>query len=278
MGRSKPTRAATGPVGRTRWSTGLTYIEPNRILVRGYRLDEVMGRVNFGEAVYLMLTGELPTPSIGRLVDAMLVSFIDHGATPPSTLAARNAATTGASLRGSVAAGVLGFGPHYGGDVLACSQLLDDGLALARTGTSIAAAATVLVERMVNDEELPPPGFGHRYHTIDPRATRLLQIAHELEVDQEHTQLIRAIEHALSRHPSLKDRSLPINVDGAIAAVCGDIGIPSQVADALLIISRVPGLAAHAIEEHTRESPMRTIDPTAHEYDGPGERKVSSRR
>ena len=278
MARSKSTAAATKPGTRTRWSTGLTYIEPNRILVRRYRLDEVMGRVNFGEAVYLMLTGELPTPSIGRLVDAMLVSFIDHGVTPPSTLAARNAATTGASLRGSVAAGVLGFGPHYGGDVLACSQLLDDGLALARTGTSIAAAATVLVERMVNDEALPPPGFGHRYHTIDPRATRLLQIAHELEVDQEHTQLIRAIEHALSRHPALKDRSLPINVDGAIAAVCGDIGLPSEVADALLIISRVPGLAAHAIEEQSRESPMRIIDPTSYDYDGPSDRRLPDRR
>ena len=278
MARSKSATAATNPATRTRWSTGLTYIEPNRILVRGYRLDEVMGRVSFGEAVYLLHTGELPTPSIGRLVDAMLVSFIDHGATPPSTLAARNAATTGASLRGSVAAGVLGFGPHYGGDVLACSQLLEDGLALARTGTSIAAAATVLVERMVNDEELPPPGFDHRYHTIDPRATRLLQIAHELEVDQEHTQLIRAIEHALSRHPALKDRSLPINVDGAIAAVCGDIGLPSQVADALLIISRVPGLAAHAIEEQSRHAPMRVIDPTSYDYDGPSDRRLPDRR
>jgi citrate synthase len=278
MARSKSARAATDPGKRTRWSTGLTYIEPNRILVRGYRLDEVMGRVSFGEAVYLMLAGELPTPSIGRLVDAMLVSFIDHGATPPSTLAARNAATTGASLRGSVAAGVLGFGPHYGGDVLACSQLLDDGLALARTGTSIAAAATVLVERMVNDEELPPPGFGHRYHTIDPRATRLLQIAHELVVDQDHTQLIRAIEHALSRHPALVDRSLPINVDGAIAAVCGDIGLPSQVADALLIISRVPGLAAHAIEEQSRAAPMRVSDPPSYTYDGPSDRRLPDRR
>ena len=109
----------------TRWATDLTYIEPNRILVRGYPLDEMMGRVHFGEAIYLLLTGDLPTPSIGRLMDAMLVSFIDHGATPPPTMAARNAATTGASMRGCVAAGILGFGKHYGGDTLACRQRLD---------------------------------------------------------------------------------------------------------------------------------------------------------
>ncbi len=269
---------AAGAATSKRWSTALTYIEPNRILVRGYPLDEMMGRLAFGDAVYLLLTGELPSPSIGRLMDAMLVSFIDHGATPPSTLAARNAATTGSSLRGAVAAGVLGFGRYHGGDALACRQLLDEGLAIARTGKSLAEAATMLVDRLVTTGEIPPPGFGHRYHTTDPRATRLLQIAHELELDHEHAQLIRAIEHALARHPALTDTPLPVNVDGAIAAIAGDVGLPPEVADALLIISRVPGLAAHALEEQGRESPMRAIDPTSHSYDGPSERRLPERR
>lgn len=266
------------PVTRERWSTALTSIEPNRILVRGFRLDDLMGRVNFGESIYLLLTGELPSPSIGRLVDAMLVSFVDHGATPPSTLAARNAATTGASIRGCVAAGVLGFGRHHGGDALACRAALDKGLALVRGGSSPADAATTLVAEFVAAEEIPPPGFGHRYHTVDPRATRLLQMAHELEVDHDHVVLLRAIEHALSEHPALEQRSLPVNIDGAIAAVCGDIGFPPEVADALLIISRVPGLAAHAQEEQNRQSPMRVVDPTSHEYDGPSERRLPDRR
>ncbi len=268
----------TPPARPSKWATGITGIEPNQILVRGYRLDDLMGRVPFGEAIYLLLTGELPSPSIGRLVEAMLVSFIDHGATPPSTLAARNVATTGASLRGAVAAGVLGFGRHHGGDALACRQLLDEGLALSRQGRSMADAAAALVDKMVTAGELPPPGFGHRFHTIDPRVTRLLQIAHELEVDQKYTQFIRAFEHALSRHTALAGRPLPINIDGAIAAVCGDVGLPPEVADALLMISRVPGLAAHALEEQRRETPLRAIDPAAHRYDGPSDRRVPDRR
>ncbi len=138
-----------------RWSTALTYIEPNKILVRGYPLDEMMGRLQFGEAIYLLLTGELPTPSIGRLMDAMLVSFIDHGATPPSTISARNVATTGSSIRGAVAAGVLGFGRYHGGDALACRQLLDEGLALARTGKPLAEVATIQVDRLVTAGEIP---------------------------------------------------------------------------------------------------------------------------
>ena len=161
MARPRPQSASTSARGT--WNTQLTCIEPNRILVRGYRLDELMGRVHFGEAIYLLFTGELPSPSMGRLMDAMLVSFLDHGATPPSTLAARNTATTGASTRSSVAAGVLGFGPHHGGDALACRQLLDDGMALARTGRSLAAAAAELVDREIAKGEIPPPGFGHRY-------------------------------------------------------------------------------------------------------------------
>jgi citrate synthase len=269
---------APKPQASKRWPTALTAIEPNRILLRGYPLDELMGRVHFGEGIYLLLTGELPTPSIGRLMGAMLLAFIDHGATPPPTLAARNAATAGASMRGCVAAGILGFGKHYGGDTLACRQRLDEGLALARGGTSLADAAAELVERLVAAGEIPPPGFGHRFHTRDPRATRLLQLAHELEVDHEYTQMLRALEHALSHHPALRDRNLPVNVDGAISAIAGDIGFGPEVAEALLIISRVPGLAAHAMEEQRRETPMRAIDPSMHVYDGPSERRLPDRR
>ena len=102
-----PERRGQRRVSDDSWRTGLTSIEPNKILVRGYPLDEIMGRLTFGETIYLLLMGECPTPGIGRLMEAMLVSFIDHGATPPSTLAARNTATTGASLRACVAARIL---------------------------------------------------------------------------------------------------------------------------------------------------------------------------
>jgi len=264
--------------GSTAWTTNLTSISPNRILVRGYRIDDLMGRVSFGDSIYLLLTGELPSSSVSRLLEAMLVSFIDHGATPPSTLAAINTATTGSSVRGAVAAGVLGFSRHHGGTALACRTLLDEGLELARGGRSMAEAATQLVNRLVETDEVPPPGYGHRFHTIDPRATRLLQIAHELEDDHAYTQMLRALEQALTRHPALKAHQLCVNIDGAIAAVCGNLGLPPDVADALLIISRVPGLAAHVLEEQRRESPFRLIDPTRHSYGGPPERRLPGGR
>src|SRR5436190_22871812 len=140
-------RRLTPRVSDDRWKTSLTCIEPNKILVRGYPLDEMMGRVTFGEAIYLLLMGDVPSPAIGSMMEAILVSFIDHGATPPSTLAARNTATTGAPLRACVAAGVLGFGRHHGGDIESCMQFLDTGLELVRKGTSYRDAATTIVQK-----------------------------------------------------------------------------------------------------------------------------------
>ena len=284
--KGNPTEPATLPHGERRsqkrtvedrWRTALTCIEPNKILMRGYPLDELMGRLTFGEAIYLLLIGEVPSPSIGMLMEAMLVSFIDHGATPPSTMAARNTATTGAPLRACVAAGVLGFGRYHGGDIESCIQFLDNGLELVRKGASYRDAAAELLRQCSETGEMPP-GFGHRFHTRDPRAARLFQMALELEVEGHHVQMIRAVEVMLSEHPDREGRVTPVNDDGAIAAICGDLGLPPAIADALFIISRVPGIAAHAWEERERQAPMREIDPKEHLYDGPSERRLPERR
>jgi citrate synthase len=261
----------------SKWRTALTCIEPNKILVRGYPLDEMMGRLTFGEAIYLLLMGEVPSPAIASLLEAMLVSFIDHGATPPSTLAARNTATAGAPLRASVATGVLGFGRYHGGDIESCMHFLDGGLEQVRRGISYRDAADRIVQRSVDAGE-PVPGFGHRFHTRDPRAARLFQMALELEVEAEHIQMIRAVEMTLVENRPENEPPLPVNIDGAIAALCGDLGIPPAVADALLVISRLPGLAAQALEERERQQPMRQIDPKDHLYDGPSERRLPERR
>jgi citryl-CoA lyase len=268
-------RRATRRVAEDRWRTALTCIEPNKILVRGYPLDEIMGRLTFGEAIYLLFMGEVPSPAIGSLMEAMLVSFIDHGATPPSTLAARNTATTGAPLRACVAAGILGFGRYHGGDIESCMQFLDAGLNLVRSGVSYREAAERMV-RECRDAGEAPPGFGHRFHTRDPRAARLFQMALELELEADHIQMIRAVDFVVHEKPD--SEKLPINIDGAIAALCGDLGIPPAVANALFTISRVPGIAAHAEEERTRHQPMRQIDPKDHMYDGPSERRLPDRR
>ena len=260
-----------------RWQSSLTEISPNKILIRGYPLDEMMGRLGFAEAVYLLLMGELPTASIGRMLNAVLVSSIDHGVTPPSTLAARNVATSGAPLKDCVAAGILAFGPHHGGDIESCMRFLDGGLTMMRGGQSVQQAADAIVRECIACDEVPP-GFGHRFHTRDPRAARLFQMVLELELEGEHVRLIRATERALEAHAAHFGRPLPVNVDGAIAAISADLGFAYELGNAIFLISRLPGLIAHAHEERTRQHPMRQIDPKDHDYDGAGQRRLPEGR
>src|SRR2546428_2257642 len=264
----------TSPRG---WAAALTAIAPSKIPSRGYPLDEMMGRLGFAEAVYLLLMGELPTPAIGRMLNAVLVSSIDHGVTPPSTLAARNVATSGAPLKDCVAAGILAFGPHHGGDIESCMRFLDSGLTLVRGGKTLQQAGEAIVQECVTQHEVPP-GFGHRFHTRDPRAARLFQMALELELEGEHVRLIRVAERALDAHKDRFERPLPVNVDGAIAAISADLGFAYELGNAIFLISRLPGLIAHAHEERTRQQPMRQIDPKDHDYDGARDRRLPEGR
>ncbi len=274
---SELTKQSDAKAAPASWKTALTHIESNKVLVRGYPLDEMMGRVGFGDAIYLLLVGELPTPSVSRMISAILVSSVDHGAMPPSTQVSRNVATTGAPLRAAVAAGVLSFGTYHGGDVEACMDLLDTGLALVREGKSYQDVAREMVRRKIDAGERVP-GLGHRLHTHDPRAIKLLQMAYELDLEGEHIRLMRVVDTALAEALGADHPRIHVNVDGAIAAICGDLGLDHEFGNALFIISRVPGLIAHAHEEKLRERPMRQIDPKNHEYDGPPERRLPQTR
>ena len=207
--RAQTRTPSAAPAGR--WQTALTSIGPNKIQIRGYAVDEMMGRLSFADAVYLLLMGELPTPAIGRMLNAVLVSSLDHGVTPPSTLAARNVATSGAPLKDCVAAGILAFGPHHGGDIESCMRFLDTGLTLVRGGQSLQKAAARMIDDCVEAGQTPP-GFGHRFHTRDPRAARLFQMALELELEGEHVRLLRVVEEVGSSRVDLQACKLEYSI------------------------------------------------------------------
>src|SRR4026208_2185001 len=250
------------------WHSSITRIQPNKVAVRGYDIAELMGQVSFGAAVYLILTGELPSPAGARLMDAILVSSIDHGATPPSALAARTVASTGAALSAAVAAGIMSINRHHGGAIEDCARQLK-AISDRATGESIsldeAVERTLAVMREAGERM---PGFGHRYHTKDPRTARLFELAGEAGVDGVHMKAARAVEKAFAD----AKKALPINVDGAIGAILADLGMNPAAFNGVFMIARTPGLVAHVIEEQTREKPMRRIDPVNHGYDGPAAR------
>jgi len=250
------------------WHTAITRIEPNKVAVRGYDIADLMGNTSFGAAVHLILTGELPSAPIARLMDAVLVASIDHGATPPSALAARTLASTGAALSTAVAAGIMSINRHHGGAIEDCANHLRRIAELAASAsiTFDQAATQHLAAMKQADQRMP--GFGHRYHTQDPRTARLFELAQHAGVDGVHMKAARAVEKSFAD----AKKPLPINVDGAIGAILADVGIAPAVFNGIFMIARTPGLVAHVVEEQTRERPMRRIDPVNHGYDGPASR------
>src|SRR6476659_5838445 len=192
------------------WHSGITRIQPNNVAVRGYDIAELMGHVSFGAAVYLILTGELPSAAVARLMDAILVSSIDHGATPPSALTARTVASTGATLSASVAAGVMSINRHHGGAIEDCArQLKVIADRAARDSISLEEAATRTLRTMSEAGERMS-GFGHRVHSKDPRTARLFELAREAGVDGVHMQVARAVEKAFA--DAKKSRNVQRNI------------------------------------------------------------------
>ncbi|MCL5036769.1 MAG: citryl-CoA lyase [Chloroflexi bacterium] len=256
-----------------KWKTSITYIEPNKILLRGYRVDELMGKITFPEAVYLALRGELPSEGEGKVIDAILVSSVDHGITAPSTLVARTLATTGVPLTTALAGGVSAVNRFHGGAIEGCMRYLYDAAKEMDGGKSATEAAADLLERLKKDG-VRMPGFGHRVHTCDPRSVKLFQIAEEAGVKGKFTDLAGAVEAQLEIGLGKK---LPINVDGAIAVVLCEMGFPPETGNAFFAMSRIVGMTAHYFEEISRYKPMRRIDQENWEYDGPQERKPGGR-
>jgi citrate synthase len=253
------------------WKTSITEIKTNEVRLRGYRIDELMGRVSFGQAVHLALKGELPSSEVGNLLDAILVCSIDHGASPPSALAARTAASTGAPLNAAVAAGLLSINRYHGGAIENCMAVLETGIERAKeTGRENPEVAEELVqEHRAAKKRIA--GLGHRIHTEDPRTRKLFALADEAGVAGQGVEMIQALREAMAAG----GKELPINVDGAIAALLIDMEMPRKLANAFFMMARVPGLVAQVYEEQSRERPMRRIHPTDHVYDGPDARSLT---
>ncbi len=257
-----------------KWHTAITDVGPNAIRLRGYPVEELMGRKSFAEVVWLALRGELPAEAEGKLLDAILVSSVDHGVTPPSTLAARTAASTGAPVNAALAAGVLSVNRFHGGAVEGCMNALGEALAEMRAKDVSREEAAAAVVARYRDEGRRVEGFGHRLHDDDPRAARLFALAEELGLARDGIPMARAFEAALV---TVTGKALLLNVDGALAACLFDLGFEPYVANAFFILARMPGWLAHVLEERARERPMRRLEPSAWAYDGPSERHLPGR-
>lgn len=251
------------------WKTGISKIEPNHIVTRGYRQEDLIGNVPFASVFFLLLRSRLPDPKEAKMTDALITSSIDHGVTPPSTHAARIVASAGVPLPSAVAAGMLAIGDVHGGAIEDGARILQEWVrSKIEHGWNHEAAAKEMLQHL-KSENRRMPGFGHRIHTRDPRTQRLFGLARELGFEKEHVKLALSLEQEFA-----KEKPLPINVDGAIAAIISDMGFDWRLGKAFFTVGRVAGMIAHVYEEMTTQKPMRHICTQETEYDGPWERPL----
>src|SRR5258707_101987 len=171
-----------------------------------------------------------------------------------------------------IAAGIMSINRHHGGAIEDCARQLKaiaDHAAHESISMDAAATRTLAAMKEAGDRMA---GFGHRYHTKDPRTARLFELAREAGVDGVHMKAARAVEKSFAD----AKKALPINVDGAIGAILADLGMNPAAFNGIFMIARTPGLVAHVIEEQSREKPMRRIDPVNHGYDGPAARSLTT--
>jgi citrate synthase len=233
------------------WATAVSHIEPGSIELRDRPVQELIGSASLVDVIWLLLRGDMPSPRQSALLEAAMVAGVDHGPQAPSIAAARMAATCGVGLNNAVATGVNLLGDAHGGAGQQCVEMLTDIRRLHIEGRSWEEAAhEAMADWQSRSRYLP--GFGHRFHPVDPRRDPLLSLVEgavsDGTVSGDFLQAALAVETALERRRA-GARPVPMNIDGATAVIYAELGFSAPLARGLFVLSRSVGILAHAWEE-----------------------------
>jgi citrate synthase len=229
-------------------TTRLCTHSTDAIKVRGADLvDELIGELTFTEMSYFAITGRRPTRAQTRILDAVLVTLMEHGLTPSAIAARMIYGSTPESLQAGVSAGLLAVGSVFVGTMEGCAALIE---------RILAAPDRERAARDIADEyrsaRRPIPGFGHHMHKPDdPRTPKLFALAESEGVPGEHIAALRTLSAAVDERFG---KHITINATGAIGALLGEIGVPAPVMRGIAVISRSAGLVAHIAEEQRSPS------------------------
>jgi len=204
----------------------------------------------------LMLNGKRPSATAERALDIALILHADHELNA-STFAARVTAATLSDMYSAITSAIGALkGPLHGGANEAVFHILEE---IDRSGSD----PVDHVKRMLA-QKIKVPGFGHRvYHTEDPRATHLRQMARDLgksSGQEKWYEMSHRIEEFIKA-----DKKLNANVDFYSASTYHTLGIDVDLFTPIFAVSRVSGWTAHVIEQLDDN---RLIRPRA-EYVGP---------
>lgn len=267
--------------GHAWWETSISDIKKNKIQIRGYRIEDLIGNISYPALLLLLLTGEIPRPEAAGLLEAALVAGCDHGPRSPSIAVARMAATCGISFNSCVATGINVLGDIHGGaGEKAMSLFYKIAGDSKERNISLSQAVEETCDKYFG-EKSKFPGYGHQQHDNDPRVARLFDLARECAgkgvITGDYIRAAGLLQEAIARRLG---KVLTINVDGATAAVQCELGIPAEVAKGLFSLSRGAGIMAHAYEElmsGVRVKGPCPLDEKLVRYTGPPERSLDDR-
>ncbi|OBQ59832.1 citryl-CoA lyase [Mesorhizobium loti] len=236
--------------GEEWWQTGIIEMSPGVIRLRGYEIQDLIGRVSFPAMIWLMLRGELPSEDQAALLGIALGAAVDHGPQAPSIAIARMAATCGVGINSAMASAINVLGDVHGGAGEQALSFYGDIAVSIDGGTVLDEAVSVRLDRFFAEEKGYVPGLGHRFHPIDPRAPRLLELTRAFAargvVNGRFADIAGAVEAEVARR---KGRKIPLNIDGATAVIYGELGFPPPLTRGLFVLSRSVGILAHAWEQ-----------------------------
>ena len=247
-----------------RVTTAIAAAAPEGVTIRGLDLvDDIIGKLNFTEMTYFLCAGALPSPAQTRVLDACLVTLMEHGWTPSSIIARVMADSIPEDSQVAIAAGLLALGPIYAGTSEACAKLLLEAAEAAEPDQFFKARIKQLRSRR---EAIP--GFGHPLHKPDdPRTGRLLVVAEDVGLAGRYVDLLRGLGRAVDTEFG---KHITINATGAIGALLLEIGLEPGVMRGLAVVSRASGLIGHVVEEHRNHAARAIWAFAEHEipYDG----------
>ncbi|HEU0204765.1 MAG TPA: citryl-CoA lyase [Burkholderiaceae bacterium] len=259
------------------WRTSIIEMSPGVIRYRGYPIEQLIGRVSFAQMIWLLTRGELPTQGQGRLLEAALMAAVDHGPQAPSIAIARMAMTCGVRLNNAIASAVNVLGDIHGGAGEQAVELYQAIAERMRAGATLGDAVTAGLDEAIALHGKFVSGFGHRFHPVDPRAPRLLELVDEAagagEVSGQFAAIARAVESELAAR---KGKRIPMNIDGATAVIYAELGFAAPLARGLFCLSRSVGILAHAWEQSQQGGRNKGPIPRQYiwSYEGPPERAV----
>jgi len=232
------------------WQTDIIEMRPGVIRLRGYEIQDLIGRVSFPAMIWLMLRGELPSEDQAALLGIALGAAVDHGPQAPSIAIARMAATCGVGINSAMASAINVLGDVHGGAGEQALSLYGDIAVALDGGATLKEAVSARLDRFFAEDKGYVPGLGHRFHPVDPRAPRLLELTREFTargaVNGRFADIAEAVEAEVARR---KGKKIPLNIDGATAVIYGELGFPPPLTRGLFVLSRSVGILAHAWEQ-----------------------------